>query len=388
MRSDLGPVAAFGVLHDLLAAGLDSPAGPDILLSGSIQLEDLIMARKFLATGVGSLPKPAWLQAPSAMNAGEKDHHGKGADWRFDGGELRAAQDDAVRIAVHDQQRAGLDIVSDGEQRRRSYMTYVTMRLDGFDYQHLGEKWIRNGRRRAMVGRCVGPVRRTQSILKDDLQFLLQETDRPVKVTLPGPMTVVDSTLDTYYQDEKSLALAIADALNAEARDLDTLGPAVVQFDEPVFSRYPDKVEDWGIEALDRACAGLNAKTCAHVCYSYPMPGIPRPITDSYPTILAALEHAAVEQLALEFEASRLDPAVLRRCPSKTVLFGCIDNGIEEIEAPQKIAAKLLAAAEHLPPEQLQAAPDCGLVPLTPPVARAKLCAMAAGARLARQEYG
>ena len=346
------------------------------------------MPDKFLATGVGSLPKPAWLQAPSAMNAGEKDHHGKGADWRFEGEALRAAQDDAVRVAIHDQQQAGLDIVSDGEQRRRSYMTYVTMRLEGFDYETLGEKWIRNGRRLAKVGRCVGPIQRTGPILKEDLAFLMAETERPVKVTLPGPMTVVDSTFDAHYQDEKALAFAIADALNAEARELDALGPAVIQFDEPVFSRYPDKVEQWGVEALDRACAGLNASTCAHICYSYPMPGVPRPIIDTYPAILAALEESIVDQLALEFQASGLDPSVLRRCPSKTVLYGCIDNGTSEVESPEQVAATLLAAAEHLPPEQLQAAPDCGLVPLEAPAARAKLAAMVAGARLARQRYG
>ena len=345
------------------------------------------MNERFLATGIGSLPKPDWLQAPSAMNAGEKDHHGKGADWRLSGDALRLAQDDAVRVAVHDQVRAGLDIVSDGEQRRRSYLTYVTARFGGFDYEPLGEKSLRNGRRLAHVGRCVGPVTRLAPVLHDDLAFLLSETDHPVKVTLPGPMTVVDSTLDTYYEDEKTFAFAVADALNEEALELDSLHPGVIQFDEPVSSRYPSKVAEWGVAALDRACAGLEAQTCAHVCYSYPMPGVPRPITDSYPVILEALEHGQVDQLALEFEASRLDPVLLRRCPSKTVLFGCIDNGIDEVESPEQVAAKLLAAAEHLPPERIQAAPDCGLVPLRAGTARAKLAAMAEGARLARERY-
>jgi len=343
---------------------------------------------KFLTTGVGSLPKPVWLQAQSAMNAGQKDHHGKGADWHLEGEALRLAQDDAVRLAIYDQERAGLDVLSDGEQRRRSYMTYVTMQLEGFDYETLAEKWIRNGRRKASVGRCVAPVKRVGPILREDLSFAMSVTDRPMKVTLPGPMTVVDSTFDAHYEDERALAFAIADAMNEEARDLDGLGPAVIQFDEPVFSRYPDKVADWGVAALDRAAAGLKAKTCAHICYSYPMPGVPRPIVDTYPEILAALEQGNVDQLALEFEASRLDPKALRTCPSKTVLFGCIDNGVDEVETPGAVAAKLLAAAEHLPPEQIQAAPDCGLVPLSAPVARAKLKAMVAGARLAREQYG
>lgn len=346
------------------------------------------VSNEFLTTGVGSLPKPIWMQAQSAMNAGEKDHHGKGADWHLTGEALRAAQDDAVRLAIYDQERIGLDIVSDGEQRRRSYLTYVTMRLGGFDYETLGEKWIRNGRRLANVGRCIGPVRRPGSILLDDLKFAQSVASQPLKITLPGPMTVVDSTLDEHYGNERELALAVAGVMNEEARELDALGPAVIQFDEPVFSRYPEKVADWGVEALDRACEGLKAQTCAHICYSYPMPGVPRPIDDTYPDILAELDASAVDQLALEFEASQLDPAVLRRCPSKTVLFGCIDNGTNEVESARQVADKLLAAAEHLPPEQIQAAPDCGLVPLPADIARAKLQSMVEGAKLARQQYG
>ena len=176
-------------------------------------------------------------------------------------------------------------------------------------------------------------------------------------------------------------------ALNEEARALDALGAAVIQFDEPVFSRYPDKVAEWGIDALDRCIEGINAKTCVHVCYSYPMPGVPRPIVDTYPTILCELERSKVDQLALEFEASRLDPVLLNLCPTKTVLFGCIDNGalgFERIESAAEIADRLLAAAEHKAPDQIQVAPDCGLVPLDLEVAREKLKVMVDGARLAR----
>jgi 5-methyltetrahydropteroyltriglutamate--homocysteine methyltransferase len=210
-----------------------------------------------------------------------------------------------------------------------------------------------------------------------------------MKVTLPGPMTVVDSTLDQYYGDERALAMAVARALNDEARDLDALGPAVIQFDEPVFSRYPGKVAEWGIEALDRCVEGIRAKTCVHVCYSYPMPGVPRPIVDAYPAILTELEHSKVDQLALEFEASSLDPGLLALCPSKTVLFGCIDNGalgFERIEQPEQVAARLLMAAEFLPADQIQAAPDCGLVPLDIDIARRKLKVMVEGAKLARSQ--
>ena len=347
------------------------------------------MSKAFVTTVVGSMPKPAWLMEQLPLNAEGKQVHGKGADWLFSGDLLDSARDDATRLTVHDQVRAGIDVVSDGELRRSSYITYITSRLDGFDYETLAKKWTRNKRRLAEVGRCIGPVRRSGSILKKDTAFMLAETDLPVKITMPGPMTVVDSTADEHYGDEATMAMEVAAALNEEARELDALGVAVIQFDEPVFSRYPDKVKEWGITALDRCLEGVNtAKTAAHICYSYPMPGVPRPIMDTYPVILEALEGSKIDQLALEFEASKLDPALLRLCPSKTVMFGCIDNGIDEIETPEQVAGKLLAAAKYLPADQIQAAPDCGLVPLSLDIARAKLRAMVEGARLARERHG
>ncbi len=176
----------------------------------------------------------------------------------------------------------------------------------------------------------------------------------------------------------------MADAINREAKALDALGPAVIQFDEPVFSRYPEKVAEWGIEALDRCAQGLIAQTAVHVCYSYTIPGVPRPIKPSYPLILAELEKSQIDQLALEFQAPQLDPALLELCPSKTVLFGCVDNANPEIEDSQKIAQRLLTAAQYHDPEKLQAAPDCGLVLLPQAAARAKLSALFRGAQLAR----
>ena len=346
------------------------------------------MMGAFLSTVIGSMPKPHWLYRLDRLDDGEQDHHGAGGKWTLGGAELREAQDDAVRIAVYHQEHSGIDIISDGEQRRKSYLTHITMNMKGFDYSSLTEKWIRNGRRKAMVGRCIDPIRRLQPITVDDLKFLQNETEKPVKVTLPGPMTVADSIADQHYGDERALAFAWAEAINQEARDLDALGPAVIQFDEPVFSRYPEKVVQWGVEALDRCVSGLKAKTAVHICYSYPMPGVPRPIVDSYPVILEALENSAVDQLALEFEGSGLDPALLRACPSKTVMFGCIFNGTEEVETPDHIASRLMAAAQYLPPDKIIAAPDCGLVTLSQTAARAKLAAMVAGARLARERLG
>ena len=343
------------------------------------------MAEPFLTTVIGSMPKPAWLYQKSPVDAMKTGLQGGGADWQYSGQELIDAQDDAVRLAVFDQESAGVNIVSDGEQRRISFVTAITSKLGGFDFETLAEKWIRDGRRLAEVGRCTGPVEWRGPIALQDLAFLLTQTNSPVKVTLPGPMTVVDSTYDAYYDDERAFVMAVADAINMEARALDALGPAVIQFDEPVFSRYPDKVAEWGIEALDRCVQGLNAQTAIHVCYGYPT-GAARPIKPSYPQILAELERSQIDQLALEFEAPQLDPALLELCPSKTVLFGCIDNGVAQVEDPQQVAKRLLAAAERHDPQKIQAAPDCGLTPLSQTVARAKLSAMSQGAQIARDQ--
>lgn len=346
------------------------------------------MTKAFTTTVIGSMPKPHWLLERKAMNDPAADHHGKGADWLPAPEVLTLAQDDACRLAIHDQERAGIDIITDGEQRRKSYLAHITMQLSGIDYKRTVPKLARNGRRTIQAGRVTGPIRREGSLLKDDLIFLMREATAPVKVTLPGPMTVWDTVADEHYGDARALALDYAAAINEEARELDALGPAVIQFDEPVFSRYPELVAEWGISALDRCLEGLSAETAVHVCYSYPMPGVARPIQDSYPVILKELEKSRVDCLALEFEASGLDPALLRLCPSKTVIFGCIDNGNETPETPEYVARKLLAAAEHLSPEKIQAAPDCGLVPLDRDSARAKLEALVEGARIARERVG
>lgn len=288
-------------------------------------------------------------------------------------------------MVLREQERAGIDIVSDGEQRRKNYVTAVTAAMGGFDYGQFATRPIRAGRTTVQVGRCVGPIEHKAPILVDDLKFLLAESDRPVRITLPGPMTVCDSTYDAYYGDEKAMAFAWADAINREARLLDALGPAVIQFDEPVFCRYPEKTAEWGIEALDRCCAGLTAKTAVHVCYGYPQAGMPRPVRDTYPQIIAELARSRVDQLALEFEGPGLDPKVLAACPDKTVLFGCVFNSDDTHETAEHVARRLLAAAEVLPPAQIQAAPDCGLVMMTPERAVEKLAIMVEGARLARQ---
>jgi 5-methyltetrahydropteroyltriglutamate--homocysteine methyltransferase len=342
------------------------------------------MSNAFRTTVVGSMPKRPWLYEKAFALDGKLDHFGKAGSWSIPSPLLRAAQDDATRAVIQQQEYAGIDIISDGEQRRKNYVTAVTSQMAGFDHENLTEKVMRGGRRRVMTGRCVGPIEHKGPVIVDDLKFLLGHTHRQVKVTLPGPMTVVDSTVDEYYGDEKAFGLAWADAVNKEARLLDALGADVIQFDEPVFSRYPDRCEAWGIEALNRAAAGLKAKTAVHICYGYPQPGLDRPIVDSYSRVIAALEMSEVDILALEFEGSKLDPSELKACKSKTVMFGCVFNSDDSLETPEHVADRLCAAAEVLSPERIMAAPDCGLVMCSPDMAVMKLQVMAAGAALAR----
>ena len=345
--------------------------------------------KAFGTTVVGSMPKREWLFRPNLAVDGKRDHFGDPGNWMVDNESLlKEAMDDATRLVLQEQERAGIDVVSDGEQRRKNYVIHHTSHMSGFDYETLGEKTTRGGRRTVMAGRCIGPIEHRRSIVLEDLKFALAESQRPVKVTLPGPMTVEDCVHDAYYHDDKALAFAWADAINAEARELADAGAAVIQFDEPVFSRFPHKVGDWGIEALDRCVEGVNTTTAVHVCYGYPQEGLQRPIVDSYGEIIGELERSKVDQLALEFEGPSLDVKYLAACPSKTVLFGCVFNSNDSDESPSHIANRLLAAAEVLPPEQILAAPDCGLVMMSPSRAREKLTKMVQGAALARKEAG
>jgi 5-methyltetrahydropteroyltriglutamate--homocysteine methyltransferase len=346
------------------------------------------MPKAFLTTVVGSMPKRPWLMRDRIALDGKKDHFGKGPEWVLEGTALSEAQDDAVRVVVSQQEQAGIDIISDGEQRRTNYVTTVVRGLDGFDFESLKEKTMRAGRRKVLAGRCIGEIKHTRPLVVDDVKFLKSVTNRKIKATLPAPMTIVDSINDDFYGDPKSFAFAWAEEINKEARLLEAAGADVIQFDEPVFSRYPDEAADWGIEALDRCVDGLSVTTAVHICYGYPQPGLERPIPDAYPTVVAALERSKIDQLALEFEGSKLNPEILKLCPTKTVLFGCVFNSDGVMETAEHVADRLLKAAEALSPEQIQAAPDCGLAPMSPAKAFQKLKVMCEGAALARKRAG
>ncbi len=319
-------------------------------------------------TLAGSLPKPAWLADPG---------HQLFAPWVPPAGRLAEAQDDAVRLALFDQEDAGLDIVSDGEQRRRHYIWGFLDGLTGTDTQRLGKKRTRGGKYVAEqdVARIVGEVTWPGPVMGPALAFAKAHTRRAVKVALPGPMTMVDTTLDEFYRcDEESLAMRFAGLLNVEARALAAAGADVIQFDEPCFNIYLDKVQAWGIRALEAAIDGVTCTTAIHICYSY---GIPR---------VLAWKKQNTEWG--QYGVTGVDVAVLERARGKDVLLGVIDVGTEEVESPALVAERIRKALPYVEPGHLLPCTDCGLVPRTRQAARAKLRALVEGAQIVRRELG
>jgi 5-methyltetrahydropteroyltriglutamate--homocysteine methyltransferase len=333
---------------------------------------------------VGSLPKPSWLAEPNMLRA----------PWRLSGAELREAQDDAVRLAILDQEEAGLDIVTDGEVRRRHYIWGFLDGLSGIDTERLGRKRSRGGRysESTQVARIVGPVTRPAPILVDACRRARALTRRRLKVTLPGPMTMADSVVDEVSAtDDRTLAMRFAEILNREARDLVDVGADVVQFDEPCFNIYVDEVAAWGIAALGRSLDGVKARTAVHICYGYGTPPVlawKQTNTDwgHYAVTLPLLAQTEVDQVSVECAASGVDLAVLGALAGKDVMVGVIDVGEESVETPEVVAARIRAALAHVPAERLLPCTDCGMVPRSRPSAVGKMRALAAGAAQVRRE--
>ncbi len=335
---------------------------------------------------VGSLPKPTWLAKPHMLQA----------PWRLTGAELREAQDDAVRIAILDQEEAGLAVVTDGEVRRRHYIWGFLDGLTGVDTERLAAKRTRGGRysETTEVARIVGPVHRTAPVFLDACRFARTRTSRLLKATLPGPMTIVDTVLDEHYHtDRKTLAMRFARTLNEEARDLVEAGADIVQFDEPCFNVYLEDVEAWGIEALERCVDGVSARTAVHICYGYGTPSVnawKSQNTDwgHYHVTLPLLARSTVDQVSVECAASGVDLAVLAELKGKDVLFGAVAVGSDEVESPSLVADRIRAALRYVEPEHLLPCTDCGLVPRSRSAARGKMQALAEGAALVRRELG
>jgi 5-methyltetrahydropteroyltriglutamate--homocysteine methyltransferase len=328
-------------------------------------------------TIIGSLPKPSWLTP---------DWYSIAGNWRLSGEALREAQDDATRLAVAEQTAAGIDIICDGEQRRSTHHTYFLAQLNGVDFKTLKPKVARAGKLTQDVPCVVAAISLKTRETLDDYGFVRGLTPAPVKMTLPGPSTLVDGALDEYYGDERTLAFAYADALNVEMRALAAAGCQMIQLDEPAVTRLPEKLHAWGVEALDRAFAGVNAITCVHVCYGYGQRARGGKVwKHGYDEILPAIARAHVAQVSLEFAEPALPPSLLQMLPGKVIQYGVIDVGRNDVETPEQVADRLRAALEVVPADRLIAAPDCGCTALPRAVARAKLDAMVAGARSVRE---
>jgi 5-methyltetrahydropteroyltriglutamate--homocysteine methyltransferase len=332
-------------------------------------------------TIAGSLPKPSWLAEPEALWAA----------WKLKGPALVEAQRDAVCLALRDQEQAGIDIVTDGEQTRRHFVTTFIEGLEGVDFEHKRTVRIRN-RYDAAVPVVVGPVARRHPIYVDDAAFLRAQTSRPVKYTLPGPMTMVDTLHDAHYGSREKLAWAFAEILNAEARAIAAAGVDVIQFDEPAFNVYFDEVRDWGVAALERAAEGVDCTTAVHICYGYgikanidwkqTLGGEWRQYEQTFPRLAAS----SIDQVSLECAHSHVPLELIGLLQGKDVLVGAIDVASRDVETPEEVAATIRAALRHVPAARLLPCTNCGMVPLPRDVARGKLRALGAGTALVRRE--
>jgi 5-methyltetrahydropteroyltriglutamate--homocysteine methyltransferase len=302
--------------------------------------------------------------------------------WRVARAQLEAAQDDATILAIRDQERAGLDIITDGEQRRESYSNRFATALDGIDVDNPGTALNRIGKS-IPVPRVVAPIRRRRPVAVRDVMVLRANTERPIKATVPGPFTMSKQAQDDFYGDAEALALAYAEAVNAEIADLFAAGADIVQLDEPWMQQYPDDARRYGLKALDRALRGVHGTLAVHVCFGYAALVHDKPSGYSF---LPELEGSRVQQVSIEAAQPGLDLRILQALPSKTIVLGVVDLADMNVETPQIVAARIRRALRYVPAERLAVAPDCGLKYLPRAVAFAKMKAMAEGAALLRRE--
>ncbi len=326
-------------------------------------------------TSVGSFPRPKWLAETNRSTI----------VFRMEGEVLEEALDDAVSLVLREQEELGLDVVTDGEQRRRNFIYHIASTWDGIDTANYGKKAIfRNRPVEHMVPRIVGKVTRRGPAAVADVRFAKAHTKKPLKMQVPGPMTVVDSTLNTFYGDEAELAMDIAAAVNAELLDLQAAGCDFLQIDEPAMTRYHDKVRDYGAQALDRCLDGIVVPTIVHLCYGYPG-GISLQHHYEYGDLLPNLMKTRIKGFTVEFGRSSFDPAVLKACGDRLVMFGCIDPGNSPPPSVDSVMRRVAGVLEHLDAKQVLLAPDCGLVTIGRDLAREKLRVMVEAARALRK---
>jgi len=338
----------------------------------------------FPTTIAGSLPKPAWLA----------ETHKLWPRWKLEGDALAEGKRDATRLWIKAQEDAGIDIVSEGEQSRQHFVHGFLEAVDGIDFARKVELGIRNNRYKALVPTVVAPLRLKGRVHETEARFARAHTERKLKFTLPGPMTIVDTIADSHYGDRVKMAMAFADCLNQEARALEADGVDAIQFDEPAFNVYMDDVKRWGIDALHRAVDGLKCKTAVHICYGY---GIKANIDwkqtlgsewRQYEAIFPALARSRIDQVSVECANSHVPANLLRLLEGKDVLVGVIDVATDKVETPEEVVAVIAEAMKHVPKERIQPCTNCGMAPMDRAVAMRKLKALGAGARLARERFG
>lgn len=338
--------------------------------------------KKLLPTSTaGSLPKPIWLAQPETL----------WSPWKLQGDELIEGKQDALRVALQEQQHAGIDIVSDGEQTRQHFVTTFIEHLDGVDFEKRETVKIRD-RYEASVPTVFGPVSRQKPVFVDDAKFLRQQTNKPIKWALPGPMTMIDTLYDDHYKSREKLAWEFAKILNQEAKELEAAGVDIIQFDEPAFNVFFEEVNDWGIACLERAIEGLKCETVVHICYGY---GI-KANTDwkktlgsewrQYEEVFPKLQKSNIDIISLECHNAHVPMELLELIRGKKVMVGAIDVATDVIETPEEVANTLREALKYVDADKLYPCTNCGMAPLARHVANAKLAALSGGAEIIRQE--
>jgi len=338
----------------------------------------------FATTIAGSLPKPSWLAEPNKL----------WPQWRLTGADLAAAKADATLLALKEQEDAGIDIVTDGEMSRQHFVHGFLEFVDGIDFAHKVEMGIRADRYKAMVPQVVGELRLKGRVHATEAKLARAHTKKKLKITMPGPMTIVDTVADRHYGDRARMAMGFAALLNQEARALQADGVDVIQFDEPAFNVYMSEVAGWGIEALHRAIEGLTCTTAVHICYGY---GI-KANTDwkatlgnewrQYEDVFPVLAKSRIGQVSLECRNSKVPMSLLKLLDGKDVLVGAIDVASDEVETPEEVAAVIGEAMKYVAKEKIVPCTNCGMAPMRRDIANAKLMALGKGAELARKRFG
>jgi len=337
-------------------------------------------------TVVGSYPQPDWL-VDRAMLSKSVPRPRMHEMWRLPAEHLEAAQDDATVVAIRDMERAGIDIVTDGEIRRESYSNRFATALEGVDAENPAMIVARTGNTKTPVPRVVGKIRRTAPVELRDMQFLRQNTDHAAKITLPGPFTMSQQARNEFYKDDEELAMAFAEAVNAEALDLQKAGADVIQLDEPWVRNNPELATRYAVKAINRALEGITVPTVVHLCFGYAavVPGSSKPAGYSF---LAELDDTTADQISIEAAQPKLDLGVLKDLSSKKIMLGVLDLGNPEIESAAVVADRIRNGLKHVPAERLVVAPDCGMKYMPRHVAFGKLKAMSEAAATVRKEIG